>query len=138
VSHRPAVRPPALCGRSCTRLLCKSSHLVSCKRTAFSWAHLLHVHLCIVAAQYVYRQEGLHLYAGDSETVFLLRIAAAEKACSMMPASKTQILGSFDRIPAPASFCTWLQRQPRSVIVQGCLDALKHSPLQVTQHLLAR
>ncbi|DBA90620.1 TPA: hypothetical protein ACH3X1_003849 [Trebouxia sp. C0004] len=75
---------------------------------------------------------------GHSESDFLLRMAAAEKACSMMPASKSQILGSFDRILAPVSFCTWLQRQPRSLVVQGCLDALKHSPLQLTQHLLAR
>lgn len=99
------------------------------------------MHLCIIAAQLPTRKWGCicHLYnAGHSEPDLLLRIAVAEKACSMMPASKTQIMGSFDRAPAPVSFCTWLQRQPRSAIVQGCLDALKHSPLQLTQHLLAR
>jgi len=141
VSHHPALRAPVFCGKLCTRLLCKSSPLVSCKRAAFSWAYLLHVHLCIIAARIHTDRRGCicHLYnAGHSEPDFLLRIAAAEKVCSMMPASKSQILGSFDRAPAPASFCTWLQRQPRSVVVQGCLDALKHSPLQLTQHLLAR
>lgn len=141
MSHHPALRPPVLCGKLCTRLLCKSSHLVSCKRAAFSWAHLLHVYLCTIAAQIQTNNRGCicHLLnAGQLEPDFLLRIAAAEKACSMMPASKSHILGSFDRAPAPVSFCTWLQQQPRSMVVQGCLDALKHSPLQLTQHLLAR
>lgn len=76
-----------------------------------------------------------HLKPKDED--FLLRIAATQKARSVLPASQRSGLAEFDSKPAPASFIAWLQKQPRSQAVTQCLNALEQSPLHLTQHLLA-
>lgn len=76
--------------------------------------------------------------ADVSERVFLLRTAAAQKACDSFPEShKSQLLAPFASMAAPASFIAWLKQQPRSETVQQCLDALQQSPIRLTQHLLS-
>ena len=76
--------------------------------------------------------------ADADERGFLLRIAAAQKACDSFPESqKSQLLAPFDSMAAPASFIAWLKQQPKSETVQQFLDALHQSPINLTQHLLS-
>ena len=80
-----------------------------------------------------------HVVADIHKSGYLLQIAAAQKACEQFPTNQTsQILAPFDSMAAPASFIVWLQQQPKSSVVQQCLDALQQSPINLTRHLLSR